>query len=181
MLFLVHIAEFMYPGYSISQDYISELGVGPNTPRMIFVAALVMFGLMALWASFLLRQRANESRLWLLLALSAVGAIGVGVFDMDNFKELHALSALFAFLFGNLAAICSWKATHPPISYVFVLLGLVGLSALALLIANIDLGLGQGGIERMVFYPAMFWALMFGAYTMAEGDAVEDPPRQETP
>ncbi len=176
MLFLIHIAEFTYPGYSVSQDYISELGVGPTTPRVIFVAALVTFGLMALWASFLLRQRARESRLWILLALSAVGAIGVGVFDMDNFKELHALSALLAFLFGNLAAICSWKAVRPPISYVFVLLGLIGLSALALLIANIDLGLGQGGIERMVFYPAMFWALTFGAYMMAEGDGAEDRP-----
>jgi len=170
MLLLIHLAEFLYPGYSVSENYISELGVGPTTSRVVFVAALVMFGLMVLWASFLLRQRDKKSRLWLLLALSAIGAIGVGVFDMDNFRELHGLSALLAFLFGNLAAVYSWKAVRPPVSYLFASLGLIGISALVLLIPEIDLGLGLGGIERMVFYPAMFWLLAFGAYMMAEED-----------
>lgn len=175
MLFLIHLAEFLYPGYSVSQDYISELGVGPTASRLIFTAALVAFGLMALVASYLLRQKDRESRLWLLLGLSAVGAIGVGVFDMDRFKELHALSALLAFLFGNLAAIYSWKEVRPPVSYLFVSLGLIGLTALALLIGSVDLGLGLGGIERMAFYPAMFWVLAFGSYLLAEGDAAERP------
>lgn len=167
-LFLIHLAEFLYPGYSVSQDYLSELGVGPSAPRILFTTALVFFGLMILVASYLLRQKDHASRLWLLLLISAVGAIGVGVFDMDNFKELHGLSALLAFLFGNLAAIYSWKMVRPPVSGLCLALGLIGLSALVMLIAGIDLGLGLGGIERMVFYPAMFWLLAFGAYSMAE-------------
>ena len=170
MLFLLHLAEFLYPGYSVSQDYISELGVGPTAPRAIFTVALVAFGLMALMASYLLRQREPKSRLWLLLALSAVGAIGVGVFDMDNYSALHALSAILAFLFGNLAAVYSSKMVRPPISYLFVALGLIGLSSLVLLGGEIDLGLGLGGIERMVFYPAMFWVISFGVYLLAEDD-----------
>lgn len=172
-LFLVHLAEFLYPGYSVSENYISELGTGPTTPRVIFTAALISFGLMVLTASHLLRRRDKKSRLWLLLGLSAVGAIGVGVFDMDNFRELHGLSALLAFLFGNLAAIYSAKTVRPPLSYLFILLGLIGLSALALLVPEADLGLGLGGIERMIFYPAMFWLLMFGVYMMAEDDVMK--------
>lgn len=175
MLFLVHLAEFLYPGYSVSEDYISELGVGPAAPRAVFTVALVAFGLMTLTASYLLRQRADGSRLWLLLAISGAGAIGVGVFDMDSFKELHGLSALLAFLFGNVAAIYSRKAVRPPVSHVFVLLGTVGLVSLVLLIANADLGLGLGGIERMAFYPAMFWVLAFGVYMLAEENAVTGP------
>jgi len=171
LLLLVHLAEFLYAGYSVSEDYLSELGVGPAAPRAVFVFALVAFGLMALWASFLLRQETPKSRLWLMLAISAIGAIGVGVFDMDNFSALHGLSALLAFLFGNLAAIYSWKSVRPPLSHLFVLLGLIGLLSLALLIVEVDLGLGQGGIERMVFYPAMFWVMTFGAYMMAEDDS----------
>ena len=170
MLFLLHMAEFLYPGYSVSQDYISELGVGPTTPRIIFTVALVAFGLTALTASFLLRQSEPKSWLWLMLAISAIGAIGVGVFDMDNFSALHALSALLAFLFGNLAAVYSSKSVRPPLSYLFVLLGLIGLSSLILLGAEVDLGLGLGGIERMVFYPAMFWVVSFGAYLLAQED-----------
>lgn len=175
MLFLVHLAEFLYPGYSVSEDYISELGVGPAAPRAVFTVALVAFGLMTLTASYLLRQRADGSRLWLLLAISGAGAIGVGVFDMDSFKELHGLSALLAFLFGNVAAIYSRKAVRPPVSHVFVLLGTVGLVSLVLLIANADLGLGLGGIERMAFYPAMFWVLAFGVYMLAEENTVTGP------
>lgn len=174
MLFMIHLAEFLYPGYSVSQDYISELGVGPATPRLVFTVALVAFGLTALTAAYLLRQRDRKSRLWLLLAVSAVGAIGVGVFDMDNFRELHGLSALLAFLFGNLAAIYSRKQARPPLSCLFLLLGLIGITALVLLIVEVDLGLGLGGIERMVFYPAMFWVLAFGTYLLAE-DATEKP------
>ena len=105
-----------------------------------------------------------------MLAISAIGAIGVGVFDMDNFSALHALSALLAFLFGNLAAVYSSKSVRPPLSYLFVLLGLIGLSSLILLGAEVDLGLGLGGIERMVFYPAMFWVVSFGAYLLAQED-----------
>ncbi len=171
MLFLVHLAEFLYPGYSVSQDFISELGVGPMAPRMVFVVALVLFGLMTLWASYLLRQRDEKSKLWLLLAISAVGAIGVGVFGMDNFRALHGLFALLAFLFGNLAAIYSRKAVRPPLSYLFVVLGLMGLTALVLLIGSTYIGLGQGGVERIVFYAEMFWVLTFGTYLMAEENA----------
>lgn len=179
-LFLVHLAEFLYPGYSVSQDYISELGVGPTTPRAIFTLALVAFGLLILTAAWLLRERDRTSKLWLLLVLSAVGAIGVGAFDMNNFKELHGLSALLAFLFGNVAAIYSGRRANPPFSYLFVLLGLIGLSALVLLIGEVDLGLGLGGIERMVFYPAMFWLLAFGVHSLAEDSASEERPREST-
>jgi len=49
-----------------------------------------------------------------------------------------------------------------------MLLGLIGLLALILLGGNTYLGLGAGGMERMIFYPAMFWALGFGAYMLAE-------------
>ncbi len=174
LLLLVHLAEFLYPGYSVSQDYLSELGVGPAAPRAVFVVALVAFGLLVLWSSVLLRQRDRKSRMWLLLALSGIGAIGVGAFDMDNFNALHGLSALLAFLFGNLAAIYSSKTVRPPLSWIFAMLGLVGLTALALMGAEADLGLGQGGMERLVFYPAMFWVMTYGVYMMAEDDS---PPR----
>lgn len=179
-LFLIHLAEFLYPGYNVSEDYISELGVGSTTSHALFTTALVVFGLMVLMASLQLRQKDRGSRLWQLLCISAVGAIGVGVFDMDNFKELHGLSALLAFLFGNLAAIYSRKEVRTPASYLFPIFGLIGLSALVLMIAEVDLGLGQGGIERMVFYPAMFWLIAFGAYALVEDGGVAGKQDEET-
>jgi hypothetical membrane protein len=116
----------------------------------------------------LLRLRPLESFMWMCLAMSGIGAIGVGVFNEDYIPVVHALFALMAFLFGNLAVIYSSKMVRPPTSYVFVLLGLIGLSALALFAGNTFLGLGAGGMERMIFYPAMFWAIGFGAHLLAE-------------
>jgi hypothetical protein len=43
---------------------------------------------------------------------------------------------------------------------------------LALFAGNTFLGLGAGGMERMIFYPAMFWAIGFGAYLLAEENRI---------
>jgi hypothetical membrane protein len=168
MLFMVHLAEFLYSGYSTSQNYISDLGVGPTPSRWIFTAAIILFGLMALVTAALLRRRSEKSLIWLMLALSGTGAIGVGVFNENDIPVAHAVFALMAFLFGNLAVIWSSKMVRSPLSYLFVLLGLIGLSALVFFAGDIYLGLGAGGMERMIFYPAMFWALGFGAYLLAQ-------------
>jgi len=172
MLFMAHLAEFLYSGYSTSQNYISDLGVGPTPSRWIFTAAIILFGLMALLTAALLRERFRKSLIWPLLSLSGIGAIGVGVFNEDYIPAVHALFALLAFLFGNLAVIYSCKMVRSPLSYLFILLGLIGLSALVLLGSSTYLGLGAGGMERMIFYPAMFWALGFGAYLLAEESKV---------
>lgn len=168
MLFMVHLAEFLYPGYSTSQNYISDLGVGPTTSRWIFTAAIILFGFMALVTAALLRRRSRKSLIWPLLALSGIGAVGVGVFNEDYIPAVHALFALMAFFFGNLAAIFSYKMVRSPLSYLFILLGLIGLSGLILLASSTYLGLGAGGMERMTFYPAMFWALGFGGHLLAD-------------
>src|SRR5207245_86997 len=80
------VAESVYPGYSVSINYISDLGVGP--------AALI--------------------------------------FD-------------------------------PSI----ILLGLLSYAALGLYISKIYLGLGPGGMERMIVWPVLVWGLAFGGYLFA--------------
>ena len=168
LLFLVHLSEFLYPGYSVSANYISDLGVGPMPSSAIFTVAIILFGLMALLAAALFRQKDKKLLIWLLVALTGIGAIGVGAVNEDYIPLIHRASALTAFLFGNLGVLYSFKMVRHPLSYVFALLGLIGLSALALFGAGIYLGLGVGGMERMILYPAMFWAVGFGAFLSAE-------------
>lgn len=167
LLFMVHLSEMLYPGYSISEDYISDLGVGPMPASAVFASAVILFGVMVIVAASLFWKRGERSMIWLLLLLSGIGAIGVGVFDMDSWPWIHRVSALLAFLFGNLAALYSRRLVRPPISYMLAILGLIGLSALALFGAGVYLGLGIGGMERMILYPAMCWAIGFGAYLSA--------------
>lgn len=166
-LFLIHLAEFLYPGYSVAENYVSDLGVGPMPASAIFAVSVVLFGAFAILAAALLRRDDSKSLLWVFLALSGIGAIGVGVFDF-NHPLVHRPSALLAFLFGNLAAVYSYKVVRPPLSLFFVALGSIGLLALALFGAEAYLGLGVGGMERMILYPTMFWAVGFGAHLLAE-------------
>ena len=167
MLFMVHLSEFLYPGYSVSSNFISDLGVGPALSRGVFTAALLIFGLLALIVAALLRQQYRKFLIWPFLALSGIGAMGVAIFNENDLPEVHALFALLAFLFGNLAVVYSHRMVRRPLNYIFVFLGLVGLLALILFGLGVHLGLGAGGMERMVFYPPMFWAIGFGAYLLA--------------
>jgi hypothetical protein len=41
------------------------------------------------------------------------------------------------------------------------------LGALILFIGKIDLGLGVGGMERMILYPILMWGAGFGGYLIA--------------
>lgn len=75
--------------------------------------------------------------------------------------------ALLAFLFGNLAAILSYKIIRPPLSYIAVALGVVGLVALVLFGTDNHLGMGVGGMERLIAYPVLFWSLGLGGYLMS--------------
>jgi len=49
----------------------------------------------------------------------------------------------------------------PPFDYVALVLGTVSLVALVLLAIKIYLGLGDGGMERMIAYPIILWIVAF--------------------
>jgi hypothetical protein len=82
---------------------------------------------------------------------------------------------LITFLFGGLSAIfsvlCSRVHKFPlvkmPFSVLSIIFGLMTLIALALLGAGINLGLGAGGMERMIAYPVLMWGAGFGGYLIA--------------
>ena len=54
-----------------------------------------------------------------------------------------------------------------PMLYFSIVLGLVTLVALVLYIGSEYLGLGPGGMERMIAYPVLLWAIGFGGHMMA--------------
>lgn len=166
------VAEALYPGYSTSANYISDLGVGPSA--IYFNSSVFFMGLLLIIGSYFLQRAVNYKMLTVLLILTAVGAMGVGVFTED-FGTIHTVVSLIAFLFGGLSAIfsalCSYvhdfKLLKMPFSIIAVILGLISLGALVLLGSNIDLGLGVGGIERMIAYPLLIWGAGFGGYLIA--------------
>ncbi|UCE28501.1 MAG: hypothetical protein JSV85_04255, partial [Candidatus Bathyarchaeota archaeon] len=68
--------------------------------------------------------------------------------------------------FAGISAIASYRLEKPPLSYLSTILGIMSLVALVLLGSGIDLGLGMGGMERMIAYPLLLWAMSFSGHLM---------------
>jgi hypothetical membrane protein len=167
------ISEVLYSGYSISGNYISDLGVGPSS--IIFNSSVFLLGLLLVIGTFFLQRAFGEYKaLILTLILTSIGAMGVGVFTED-FGIIHGVVSLITFLFGGLSAIFSVICSHihkfkllkTQFSIITTMLGAMCLGALILFIGKIDLGLGVGGMERMIVYPILMWGAGFGGYLIA--------------
>jgi hypothetical membrane protein len=102
------------------------------------------------------------------------GALGVGIFPENTFivnavAVVHYLSALLAFIGGGVTAIATYKITKPPFRYLSVILGAATLTAAALFATTRDigfLGIGVGGMERMMAYPTLLWIISLGGYLL---------------
>ena len=166
------VSEALYPTYSTSRNYISDLGVGPSA--LIWNSSVFLMGLLVLVGAFFLQRAFRFELLTVMLVLTGVGAMGVGIFT-EAFGVLHMIASLVTFLFCGLSAIvsvlCSRVHKFPlvkmPSSALSIILGLMTLVALALFGSGQYLGLGAGGMERMIAYPALMWGAGFGGYLIA--------------
>ncbi len=175
------IAEALYPGYSVSANYVSDLGVGPSSS--LFNASVFLLGALILSGVLSLRKSQSFKTVNTFLLLMALGTMGVGLFSKDN-TLVHGAVSSFAFLFSALSAIASVKALSMPLSVISAILGFMTLGALALFSIGmvvsgsltsteaIDseyyLGLGPGGMERMIVYPGLIWLAAFGGHLLKE-------------
>ncbi|RLI21979.1 hypothetical protein DRO54_02295 [Candidatus Bathyarchaeota archaeon] len=163
------ISEALYPNYSVSSNYISDLGEisKAGSVAYIFNSSIILLGLLAIVATYLIRHIFDDKPFLACLFLTGIGAMGVGLFP-ESFKVLHPVFSFIAFFFGALSAISSFRVLKSPFSYLSVFLGLLSLLALALFGMGLHLGLGIGGMERMIAYPILLWALGFGGHLIGK-------------
>lgn len=182
------VAEASYSGYSVSDNYISDLGVGPSS--MVFNSSAFLFGVLSLIGAYFLPRTVDFRSLTVLLILMAIGAMGVGIFT-SAFTTIHGVVSLMAFGFGGLSAIASFKVLKLPLSAISVILGVMTLGALALFAGGLVttssltsseppaseffLGIGPGGMERMIVYPALIWLILFSGHLITLSEKQETP------
>jgi len=182
------IAEALYPGYSVADNYISDLGVGPSS--IVFNSSAFLFGFLLIIGTYFLPRTVDFSGLTVLLILTAVGAMGVGIFT-SAFTAMHGVVSLMAFGFGGLSAIVSFKVSKLPLSVISVILGVMTLGALALFAVGLVttgsltsneppaseffLGIGPGGMERIIIYPQLIWFTLFSGHLIAVSEKQENP------
>ena len=94
----------------------------------------------------------------------------MGLAPEDTLPKLHFLGALENLLCcnaGMLAFGAAWlrQGRAPPrLGGLSLAFGVLGLVALVLFGVGVDLGLGVGGMERVVAYPFPIWLALFGAW-----------------
>lgn len=107
---------------------------------------------------------------FLLMGLSGVGTLLVGIYPENDNSLLHGIGAGMAFGLGNLSLIVLALAITQAqnlFRWYTGLSGVFALIALGLYLTHTYLGLGQGGMERVVAHPQTIWLILFGAYMTA--------------
>jgi len=172
LLFSIMLAEFLYPGYSVSRNYISDLDATCRNvcnvfqpSSSIFNSSLIVTAIFVVASGyFYYRSRVSKSRpLVILLWIAGIAAAGVGLFP-ETTGVIHSIFSVIVFFSMAFAAILSFRVTRTPLNIISVLLGLFTLSFIFLYIDKIYLGLGAGGAERFIVYPVLFWAVSSNVY-----------------
>jgi hypothetical membrane protein len=190
-IFLV-VSEIIYSangtgGYSVSANYVSDLGANCRgstcyipPSALLFNSTVALFGILTIVGAYFLHRSYRWVPATLVLALAGIGTLGVGLFP-ETTGIFHVIFSFITFLFAGLSAVITAKLLRKPVSYFSIILGTATLVALALVVGGLDLGLGVGGIERMVIYPSLFWAVSFGVYMMStehRPSVVDTPSRR---
>ena len=166
--------------YSLLTNAISDLGnttCGQYSGRYVcspehglMNASFIMLGITMATGSLLIYQEFKESVASLvgfsLMAVAGFGTLVVGLFPENTVPALHTLGATMPFLLGNIGLVVLGLSLDLPKSLRIytVISGVVSLIALIPFMAHQYLGLGFGGMERIVAYPQTIWLIVFGIY-----------------
>jgi hypothetical membrane protein len=178
--------------YNISRDTISDLGntaCGTWNGRYVcsplhdlMNGSFIVLGITMLLGSVLISRRHGKGRMatagFTAMGLSGLGAVMVGIFPENSVPALHGLGSVLPFTLGNAAlmAIAISLAIPPLLRLCVFVSGAAALLALAAYASSHDLGLGEGGIERVVAYPQTICLVVIGCYLIA----VSQPGRPRT-
>jgi len=155
--------------FSLAQNSISDLGntvCGAYGSRVVcsplhglMNASFVVLGLLMAVGAFLIYLGLPWGRLTsaglACLAIAGLGTILVGAFPENTVSALHIVGAALPFAVGNIGLVFLGLAAGIPkwLRWYALISGIVALLALAFFLTNNYLGLGLGGLERLVAYP----------------------------
>jgi len=180
LYFITSIAEGIYPGYSIRTNFISDLGVKPESATL-WSSSMFLAGILVIAGSMLLfseQKKTVEYYTWISFFLTGVGLAGVAMFNENTFHTFHLFFALIAFACGGISALLYSITAKGAFRYISLILGGITLAGIILLIVaffipaidQIVISIGEGFVERSVAIPMGIWFAAFGAYIIGSND-----------
>ena len=169
--------------YSLTNNYISDLGAvycGLWKGRDIcspwhdvFNVSAVLLGLFLILGTILVRTgfppRGTRTVGLGLLIIAGLGSIGVGLSPEDVNLTVHSISAASAFVGAGLAllvlGVAMFRDTRWDGFRAYTMIsGLIALVAFVLFTTGEFVGLGVGGMERLIVAPVLLWSLVAGVH-----------------
>ena len=179
------VAEALYPGYDVGANPISDLGatcregascIVQQPSSAIFTLIMVVLGTLVFLAGWLFYTSTNQRTAGLLVAIGGAGIMGAGIFNEQ--WGVHGLFALVAFTLIPLAGIVGYRLVSPSLRIIAVALSGLALGGLVWQLAG-TYGpsswfgpLGDGGVERIIALPMLFWMLVAGASVVSGREVV---------
>lgn len=177
------VALYFINGYSLANNTISDLGntvCGPygamyvcSPLHLVMNISFVVQGSTMLTGALLIKKLFPKSPASTVgfgcMVLAGVGTILVGLFPENTVSVLHILGAGLPFMLGNAGMIVlglSLQKLPKWLKIYTILSGIIGLVGLVLFLAHLYLGLGIGGMERIVAYPQTIWMIVLGSYLL---------------
>lgn len=179
------ITQSAWPDYSISKYDVSALGVttcgtfnDPSTGESLYAcsplhavmnAGFIILGVLVILGTFLLRSTWPKRRLTtaalVLIAIGGFGEILAGYAPGNENVVIHAIGALLHWLCGYVGIIllgfATWK-TQRTVALFSFFFGLIAIVGFFLYGNHVYLGLGRGGMQRIVAYPSTIWMITIG-------------------
>ncbi|MFJ8579523.1 DUF998 domain-containing protein [Micromonospora sp. NPDC093277] len=129
---------------------------------MIVTGLLLALGVLLTWSALGCGAATTAARLPALAG--AGGYVLAGAYPADVNENNHFLAALLIFVLGNVGMIVAALARRSPVLSAMradsLALGLAGLAGTALFLAQVDVGIGVGGMERLAVFPLLAWTAL---------------------
>lgn len=168
------VAETLYPGYSVANNYISDLGATcvnpPSTLTCVvhqpsarfFDTTVSIMGLLLLLGTFFVFHGTRRKLYFVTSTVADVAISLVGVFP-ENTGWPHVIVSEFTFFFLGFSLILAWTiANGNAFKYLTVVFGVL---TLFFTITDIPAGqVGVGGQERLLVLCALLGLLALGGH-----------------
>lgn len=173
------VAETLYPGYSVANNYISDLGATCVAPpsnsscvvhqpsATIFDSTVFLLGLMLLAGTLLVYHGTRKKPYFVATAVADLAILLVGVFP-ENTGWTHAVISEVAFLFTGISLVLA-RTVVKGVAFQYLALAF-GVLTIFFTFVGVN-AVGVGGGEWLIVLPALLGILALGGYLTGQDSA----------
>ncbi|MCL4349820.1 MAG: DUF998 domain-containing protein [Candidatus Thermoplasmatota archaeon] len=167
-MLLTNLLEAAVPGFSVRNDAISTLGGNGYPVELLWNTQLFVVGILWLFSTYLLFRGKGHRLMAFSFYLTGIGILLVSLDPWNVRGTLHGIGAQMGFLFGAISAITSPRILDGRLRILGPAMGALAIFAVICGALGTTLGLGGGGLERLVYYPIFLWEIAFGSYLLSK-------------